>query len=182
MKSISTAGNAVRTVFPTPATPLTKFAKVSGVLTALASQTEISITFASAPADLAPVEIFFGADIVIPPATRTVSGVGATLTPPTVDKGLTLFLNVSAASGTAPTLDCKVQQLDLISGGWFDVPGAAFTQAVGVSATLLSIFAGAAGVANSSVNRTIRNQYRVAYTIGGTAPSFTFSVGDQATF
>lgn len=180
MKQISDTGNGVRTVFNVPASPLTKFATVSGAPVALAGQAENSVTFAAAPANLAPVIISFGNDIVVPPAARTVSGVSATMSAPLVDKGLTLFLSVSAAAGTTPTLDCKVQQMDEISGAWFDVAGAAFAQVVTASQAALTIFPGAAQVANVSVNGTIRNRFRVLFTIGGTTPSFTFSIGAQA--
>lgn len=169
-----------KTVYQTPASPLTKFAKVATVLTALASQNETSVTFASPPAAGASVEISYGADIVVPPAVRTLTGFGAVLPAPSTDKGLTLFLSVSAASGTAPTLDCKVQQLDVISGLYFDVPGGAFPQAIAAVNSALTIFPGAPTSAGVSVNGTIRNQFRIAYTIGGTTPSFTFSIGAQS--
>lgn len=175
MKSVSDRGDAIRTVFLCPATPLTKFAKVNGVLAALTSQDATSVTFAAPPAALATVEIFYGNDIVIPPAARTVSGVSATMQAPPTDKGLTLFLSISAASGT---LDCKVQQFDPISNAWFDVAGAAFAQATTAVNAALTIFPGAAAVANVAVNGTIRNQYRVAYTMTGAG--FTFSIGAQA--
>ena len=175
MRITSDRGDAIRTVFPCPATPLTKFVKVSGVLAVLTSQTENSVTLAAAPAALAPVEIFYGNDIVIPPAARTVSGVSSVMSAPQVDKGLTLFLSITAGSGT---LDCKVQQLDEVSGQFFDVTGAAFAQAVGISQAALTIFPGAAAVLNVSVNGTIRNRYRVSYTMTGAG--FTFSIGAQA--
>jgi hypothetical protein len=169
-----------KTVFNTPASPLTKFAKVAGTLTALAGQTESTVTFGSAPTAGQSVEVFYGQDIVIPPAARTASGLGAVLPAPAIDKGLTLFLCVTAVAGSAPTLDCKVQQLDVVSGLYFDVPGASFPQVTGVVNAALTIFPGAPATANVSVNGTIRNQFRVAYTIGGAGPSFTFSIGSQA--
>ena len=175
MKSTTEYGSVGRTSFACPASPLTKFAKVSGVLTAISSQTENSVTFASAPAVNAPVEIFYGNDIVLPPASRTVSGTSFTMSAPPADKGLTLFMAVTAASGT---LDCQVQQLDLISGVWFNVPGAAFAQATSVTNVALTIFPGAQPVANVSVNGTIRNQYRINYVMTGAG--FTFSIGAQA--
>lgn len=181
MKSVSDQGNAVRTVFVCPPSPLTKFAKVATVLTVLASQTENSVTFGSAPANLAAVEIFFGNDIVVPPAVRTATGQGAAMPAPRPEwPMLTLFLSVSAAAGTTPTLDCQLQQLDVVSGLWFNVPGAAFAQAVGVVNSTLTVFPGAPVSAGISANAAITNQYRISYVIGGTTPSFTFSVGAQA--
>jgi hypothetical protein len=167
----------VKTVYLTPISPLNKFAKVATVLTPLASQSESSVTFSVAPAAGASVEIYFGSDIALPPAVRTASGFGGVMPAPTMEKGLTLFLNVTAASGTTPTLDCKVQQWDAVSGLFFDLPSASFAQITGVGSAALSIFGGAASVANVALNSLVRCPYRIAFTIGGTSPSFTFSVG-----
>lgn len=177
MKIYSDVSTGLRTVYPCPASTRNRFAKVGGVVTALASQTDTSVTFAVAPAAGAVVDIFYGNDIVVPPSTFTASGVSVNLPPP-VDMGLTLFLNVTAATATS-TLDVKVQVLDEISGLWIDVPGAVFATATAISTASLTIFRGAAAVANASVNRAIHNPYRVAYTIGGAGASFTFSVGAQ---
>lgn len=167
----------VQTVYQTPISPMTKFAKVATVLTPLASQTESTVTFSTAPAAGVSVDIYFGSDIALPPAARTASGFGGVMPAPTMDKGLTLFLSVTAASGITPTLDCKVQQFDAVSGQFFDVPNASFAQVTGVASAALSIFPGAAPVDNVSVNGLVRCQYRIAFIIGGTSPSFTFSVG-----
>ena len=175
MKSTVEYGNAVRTVFQCPASPLTKFVKVNAVLATVTSQTENSVVLSSAPASNAYVEIFYGNDIVIPPAVRTVSGVSAVMSAPPADKGLTLFMSITAGSGT---LDCSVQQLDLISGVWFSVPGASFAQATSPTNVALTIFPGAQSSANVSVNGTIRNQYRINYVMTGAG--FTFSIGAQA--
>lgn len=180
MKTYSDISPGLRTVYPCPASTRTRFAKVGGVVTALASQTDTSVTFAVAPVAGAVVDIFYGNDIVIPPSTFTASGVGVQLLPPLRDESLTLFLNVTAVSGTVPTLAVKVQVLDEVSGTWMDVPGAAFASVMSATTASLTIFSGAAAVANVSVNQAVRNIYRVAYTLGGTTPSFTFSVGAQA--
>lgn len=73
---------------------------------------------------------------------------------------LLLFLNVTAASGTSPTLNVKVQAQDP-AGNWYDI--LSFTQATAATkeAKQLSIFG---------------DKIKVVYTIGGTTPSFTFSV------
>ena len=161
-------------VFPCPASPLTKFASVSGVLTPLLSQTETSVTFSVAPANLTSVQVFYGNDIVVPPGLQVASNVSAVMSAPPADKGLTLFLSVTSGSGT---LTCKVQQFDPVSASWFDMTGAAFAQVTGPTNLTLTIFPGASAVANTSVNGTIRNQYRVNYTITGAG--FTFSIGAQ---
>ena len=72
------------------------------------------------------------------------------------------FLDVTAASGTSPTLDVTVHTYDEIGGNWhllatFDQKNAAGTD-VGYLASGLG------------------EKLSVTYTIGGTGPSFTFSV------
>ena len=78
---------------------------------------------------------------------------------------MTLILDVTAASGTSPTLDIVIQQQDPISEKWFalDTP-AAFGQKTGVSQEALDV------VSNCQ-------RLRAACTIGGTAtPTFTFTL------
>lgn len=74
------------------------------------------------------------------------------------------IVNVSAFSGTSPTLVVRVQIQDPVSSAWVDLPGAATPSITGVGVTLLSV---------NNLPRT----YRMAWAIGGTTPSFTFSVG-----
>ena len=161
MRTLQEVSPGIKTVYQTQISPLTKFAKVASVVTPLASQTDSSVTFAAAPAAGALVEIFYGVDIVLPPAVRTASGNGPLLPTPPLDKGLTLFLSVSAVSGSLPTLDCKVQQLDAVSNLWVDTPGAVFSQISGVVNVALTIFQGAATQAGVSLNGIVRTPYRV---------------------
>ena len=74
------------------------------------------------------------------------------------------IVNVSVISGTTPTLVVRVQIQDPVSSTWVDLPGAATSSITGTGATLLSV---------TNLPRT----YRLAWVIGGTTPSFTFSVG-----
>ena len=73
-------------------------------------------------------------------------------------------VNVTAASGTTPTLVVKVQVQDPVSSTWIDLPGAASASITATGAYLITA---------TNLPRT----YRLAWTIGGTSPSFTFSVG-----
>jgi hypothetical protein len=81
---------------------------------------------------------------------------------------MTAFINVTAASGTSPTLDVKFQVQDPVSLAWFDVASGAFTQKTAVSSEMKLITAG------------IGTTVRCVATIGGTTPSFSFTV--SATF
>lgn len=76
-----------------------------------------------------------------------------------------LKLNVTAASGTNPTLTVQMQTSP-DNATWTNL-GAAFTQATGVTSQS-QIFSG--------VDRFIR----AVSTLGGTTPSFTFSVDGEA--
>lgn len=76
-------------------------------------------------------------------------------------KELTVTLDVTAASGTTPTLDVKLQHAPDDSK-WSDL-GAAFTQKT------------AAGREVKTFTQ-MHGYLRVVWTIGGTGPSFTFSI------
>jgi hypothetical protein len=109
---------------------------------------------------------------------KTVTATGTTITNNSAN-GLMLFVNVSVVSGTSPTLAVRLQVQDPVSALWVDVPGAATASITTVSTTLLTVATGVTPVANVAVNYPVPRVYRVAWTIGGTTPSFTFSVGAQ---
>lgn len=92
-------------------------------------------------------------------------------------RGCILLLNISAASGTTPTLDLKVQLYDKTSGAYMDIPSAAFAQKTTTGSDSLVIYPGIAETANRSVSDVIPRNWRVVATIAGTTPSFTFSLG-----
>lgn len=75
-------------------------------------------------------------------------------------KDLRVYLDVTAVGGTAPTLDVVVRELV----GSVEVAAATFAQKTAAGQEVLLIQAPRSG------------SYRVDYTIGGTVPSFTFSV------
>ena len=95
-------------------------------------------------------------------AARTASVNGAAVATADVNNAF-VTLNVTAVSGTAPTLDVKIQGTD--DGGtiWFDIPNAVFTQKVATGSQAIQI-------------NTFSDVIRAVATIGGTTPSFTFAV------
>lgn len=100
--------------------------------------------------------------ILAPSAARTATGNGAA-----VELGdrtaVRLTLDVTAASGTGPTLDVTVQtSRDGVT--WYEA--GTFTQATGAG-TQRKVFA---------VDRFVRG----SWTVGGTTPSFTFSMLGEA--
>ncbi len=91
-------------------------------------------------------------------------------------KGGRLFLDVTAVSGTAPTLDVTLQTRDSISGTYIAIPGAAFAQKTAISFDDLTVYPGIAETANETVSDIVSRIWRAVATIGGTTPSFTFSL------
>lgn len=74
------------------------------------------------------------------------------------------YIDVTALSGTAPTITAIIEEFDSVSGQWFQI--AAFTAAISIiSSERIEI-----GAVNSDF-------VRVSWTIGGSAtPTVTFSV------
>lgn len=112
-------------------------------------------------------------------SAKTATGNSAAAITNASGNGVLLFLNITAVSGTTPTLDLKVQVQDPVSSLWFDVPGASFAQRTATGTGILCIMPGVVEAANSKVSYPLPRTYRLAWTIGGTTPSFTFSVGAQ---
>ena len=72
-------------------------------------------------------------------------------------------MSVTAVSGVTPTLNVVVE--DTLDGtNWFAVPGVSFTQVT------------AAGQQVSNSAGFFSDKIRIRWTLGGTSPSFTFSV------
>lgn len=94
-------------------------------------------------------------------------------------RGIWLKLDVTAAAGTTPTLDVIVQRYDPASDTWVAIPGAVFTQKTGIVADELTIYPTMTAAANDIVKEHIGDVIRAVATIGGTSPSFTFSLGGQ---
>lgn len=94
--------------------------------------------------------------------TTTTTGTGQA----TGNKGTArLFLNVTAGSGTTPTLDVAIQTSYDGSTNWVAI-GTAFTQATGVTS-------------QRKVYPGCDRYIRAVATIAGTTPSFTFSVDGE---
>lgn len=94
-------------------------------------------------------------------------------------KGVRLYLDVSAASGTTPTLDVKIQAKDKLSGNYIDLTGAAFAQKTTTGTDYLTIYPGIGETANEAISDLVPNTWRAVATIGGTTPDFTFSLSAE---
>ena len=84
------------------------------------------------------------------------------------------FVNVSAVSGTSPSMTLNIQHKDPLSGQYKTIGSSAAITATGT--TMLVIYPGIAGVANTNFNNILGEEFRINATITGTSPSFTFSV------
>lgn len=93
-------------------------------------------------------------------AARTTSAAGSAFTTQDVEE-LEAELNITAASGTTPTLDVRLET-KTDTGDWYTVES--FPQQTDTVANVGRVFDG------------LGDQCRWAWTVGGTDPSFTFSV------
>lgn len=72
-----------------------------------------------------------------------------------------VFINVTAVSGTSPTLNLYVDTYDFLSGQWFQHP-VSIAQITAAGNTLVQL-------------TNFGEQIRLRWQVGGTSPSFTFS-------
>lgn len=90
-------------------------------------------------------------------------------------KGIILFVNVTAATGTSPTLTPHLQVVDPANGTAQDyvVASAAIT---GTGEKVYVIYPGASGGSpTQAVSLPLPGTWLVNFVIGGTTPSFTFT-------
>jgi hypothetical protein len=101
-------------------------------------------------------------------------------------RGLILVVDVTAATGTSPTLTVKLQeylpQANAGAGRWVDIAGAttAAIDAESAGATSLVVYPGCIAATNTVVNRPIGEHFRYVATVGGTStPTVTCSIHAQ---
>ncbi|MGH7773727.1 MAG: hypothetical protein ACREQA_15995 [Candidatus Binatia bacterium] len=93
-------------------------------------------------------------------------------------RGAWFGLNITATGGT-PTLDIKLQHKDELTGIYTDIPGATFAQKAATGTDSLVVYPGVAETANRLESNVLSRIIRAVATIGGTTPSFTFSLTAQ---
>lgn len=107
---------------------------------------------------------------------RTVTGTGVTATNFNAT-GAFIQVNVTAVSGTTPTMVAKVQYS--IDGGTnfidLDVTNAATASITTTGIYVIKVYPGLPTVAAGSCPSPLPRVWRLAWTIGGTTPSFTFA-------
>ena len=86
------------------------------------------------------------------------------------DGDVSLILTSAAGTGSSPTLDVKVQDSDESGGTYGDLTGAAFTQVTDSASMQVITFS------KDEAKRYIK----IVQTVGGSTPSFTFSINGLA--
>ena len=102
--------------------------------------------------------------VTVLPSTTVTSNGDTTASPVRTDYGsvIVFFLDVTAVSGTNPTLDLYIDIQDPVSGKWVNQDKFPTVRSAGTHA--LAVFVRS-------------NRYAVRWVLGGTSPAFTFSVG-----
>lgn len=101
-------------------------------------------------------------DALLPSAARTTGGQGDSFDLGEYNNAI-IYLDITAAGGTSPTLDVKLQTSH-DGQTWFDLPNGAFSQKTGTGKDVLQV--------GSNFGRYVR----VDFAIGGSSPSFTFTI------
>lgn len=90
-------------------------------------------------------------------------------------RGVQLVIDITAITGTTPVLIATVQGKDIASGKYYTLLTSAALSTV--STNLLTVYPGAPTTANVSVPQVLPRTFRVLYTITGTAPAVTATIG-----
>ena len=85
------------------------------------------------------------------------------------------LVNLTAVSGTLPTFIFKIQGKDVASGVYYTLLSSAALAATG--ATFLQVGPSLQTLANLAANVVLPRTWRIQYTTGGSAPSFTGTIG-----
>ena len=102
----------------------------------------------------------------VPTGAKTSTATSSAIDLLEYDGDILLILDSAAGTGSSPTLDIKITECDETGGTYTDLAGATFTQVTG-SASLQTLV-----ISKDSAERFIK----IVQTIGGSTPSFTFSV------
>lgn len=90
-------------------------------------------------------------------------------------RGVQLSINITAITGTAPTLTVFIEGQDETSGVWHTLLASAALTATGF--TLLTLYPGVTVAANVSASQFLPKTWRVRYAIAGTTPAVTATIG-----
>lgn len=94
-----------------------------------------------------------------------------------VGRGVRVNVNITALTGTSPTLTVTIQGKDAASGTYYTILASTALSATGF--TRLTIYPGLTAAANSIASDIVPRDWRIAYTIGGTTPAVTATIGAE---
>lgn len=89
-------------------------------------------------------------------------------------RGIKVVVDVTAITGTTPTLTVTLQGKDPISGKYYTLLASAALSAVGT--TVLTVYPGLTAAANLTANDVLPATWRVITAIGGTTPAVTATI------
>lgn len=109
--------------------------------------------------------------------TQTAASAGTTSADQTNYNGVCAVVpvNISAISGTGPTLTVTVQGKDSVSGNYYTLLASAALTTTGE--TVLTVCPGATVAANTAASAPLPRTWRISTVIAGTGPSVTYTVG-----
>lgn len=89
-------------------------------------------------------------------------------------RGLLCFIDITAISGTTPSLTVTVQGKDPVSGKYYTLLASAALNATGT--TVLRIYPGLTAAANLTASDILPTDFRIIYVVAGTGPSVTATI------
>ena len=113
---------------------------------------------------------------VVSLSAATANGNSAVLTN-SMGRGVRVNINITALTGTSPTLTVTIRGYDAASASYFTLLASTALNATGF--TSLLVYPGAAASANVSANNVVPQKWDVSYTLGGTTPAITATIGAQ---
>lgn len=110
-------------------------------------------------------------------STLTAATVGASSADQTNTnwRGVQIGINVTAMTGTIPTLNVNIEGKDVASGQYYLLLASAAISAAGF--TNLVVYPGVTNATNSASSKPLPKIWRVSYVVGGTTPAVTASIG-----
>ena len=110
--------------------------------------------------------------------TLSAQGLGTVVSVDQVNKngrGVQVGINVTALTGTGPTVTVTLQGKDYASSAYYTLLASAAIAATGF--TLLTLYPGAPSTANASAPQVLPATWRVSAVVAGTTPAVTATVG-----
>lgn len=89
-------------------------------------------------------------------------------------RGLQLVIDITAITGTSPTLTVTIEGKDAVSGKYYTLLASAALSAAGTN--VLRVYPGLTAAANTVANDVLPLTWRVKSVIGGTTPAVTATI------